>query len=184
MGSLHSSGSLCGTLRLSDTPRLSDPLHDEARAKLVLHHLCPPWWHQAGCLWQASKRALVQRAGSGEASGDPRWPEARAGVATPVGLKNPLVFLLGRPLRLLAPLPPCGSFGSPVSPALPGFLEPSTPQQRCPGGRGMGTVSPERPARQTVTVFGSAGQTDLQRTKQLEWTGTHAHGCVPVNLCF
>lgn len=55
LGLLHSSGSLCGTLGLSDSPRVSDPLHDEARAKPEFPHLCPPWWHQAGCLRQVVK---------------------------------------------------------------------------------------------------------------------------------
>lgn len=89
----------------------------------------------------------------------PSWPSE----ASPA-------FLLGGALGFGHRAPPCGSFVSPLSPALPGFLGPlsirSTPSH---GGRALRQL-PERPARwpvegQAVTVFSSAGQPDLQSAK-------------------
>lgn len=117
-------------------------------------HLCPPWWHQAGCLWQAGKGALVQRAGSGEARGHPRWPEA-----TPAGLRKPLVFLQGRPLGLLALRAPLWRFWESSEPSSAGFSRTFNSPAALSWGPGHGN-SAEGPARRAVAVFSSVGCTD------------------------
>lgn len=150
LGLLHSSGSLCGTLGLSDSPRVSDPLHDEARAKPEFPHLCPPWWHQAGCLRQVVKVPWCKGQDLGKLGvtlgglkpGQGSRPQPAYGSLRSLSWTGPWGSWHRAPSR--------GGFGSPVRPAPPGFPEPLTPQQCCPGGRGMGTVPGGLPARQSL----------------------------------